>query len=138
MAAIRMLAARIMVSRGSWLRWQSTDISYPKYTPRTGEDETVKRKRLLYQSRKRGMTENGILLSTFAERYLNKFTSQQLEEYDKLINEPSNDWDIYQWITKKEIPPLEYQTPTLSLLQEHTATLNANSTHVQTQPPLNE
>ena len=84
------------------------------------------------------MIVNIYIFSTFAERYLNKLTSQQLEEYDKLINEPSNDWDIYQWITKKETPPLEYQTSILSLLQEHTVTLNANSSHVQTQPPLNE
>lgn len=29
----------------------STDISYPQYRPRTGENEITKRKRLLYQSR---------------------------------------------------------------------------------------
>lgn len=38
--------------------------------------------RLVYQSRKRGMLENGLLLSTFAAKYLNKFDEKQLDEYD--------------------------------------------------------
>lgn len=27
----------------------------------------------------------------------------QLQQYDRLINEPSNDWDIYYWATRKRI-----------------------------------
>ena len=34
----------------------------PQYEPRKNEDVEVKRARLLYQSRKRGMLENGLLL----------------------------------------------------------------------------
>ena len=34
----------------------------PEYRPREGEPEGVKRARLLFQSRKRGMLENGLLL----------------------------------------------------------------------------
>lgn len=26
-------------------------------------------------------------------------TENQLKQYDRLINEPSNDWDIYYWAT---------------------------------------
>lgn len=39
--------------------------------------------RLLYQSRKRGMLENDLLLSTFAAKYLETFTEQQIEQYDR-------------------------------------------------------
>lgn len=39
--------------------------------------------RLLYQSRKRGMLENDLLLSTFAAVYLEKFTDRQIEQYDR-------------------------------------------------------
>ena len=34
----------------------------PEYKPRTGESTQIQRARLLYQSRKRGMLENGLLL----------------------------------------------------------------------------
>ena len=37
-------------------------VRYPQYEPRKNEDVEVKRARLLYQSRKRGMLENGLLL----------------------------------------------------------------------------
>lgn len=37
--------------------------------------------------------------SLFAQRYLNTMTEKQLQQYDRLINEPSNDWDIYYWAT---------------------------------------
>ena len=47
------------------------------------------------------MLENGLVLSTFASRYLAGMTETQLDLYDKLINQPSNDWDIYYWATGK-------------------------------------
>lgn len=39
--------------------------------------------RLVYQSRKRGMLENDLLLSTFVAKHLNQFTPQQVDTYDK-------------------------------------------------------
>lgn len=36
-------------------------VPFPHYEPRKNEDVEVKRARLLYQSRKRGMLENGLL-----------------------------------------------------------------------------
>lgn len=41
------------------------------------------------------------LFSLFAKRYLNTMSENQLQQYDRLINEPSNDWDIYYWATGK-------------------------------------
>lgn len=37
--------------------------------------------------------------SLFAKRYLESMSESQLCQYDRLINEPSNDWDIYYWAT---------------------------------------
>lgn len=37
--------------------------------------------------------------SLFAKEYLHRMTERQLNLYDRLINEPSNDWDIYSWAT---------------------------------------
>ncbi|KAM5433886.1 Succinate dehydrogenase assembly factor 2 mitochondrial [Microsporum ferrugineum] len=66
---------------------------------RKGEDDSTKRARLLYQSRKRGTLESDLLLSTFASTYLGKMTSSQLDEYDRFLDE--NDWDIYYWATQE-------------------------------------
>ena len=42
-----------------------------------------------------------VLCSLFAKQYLNTMNENQLQQYDRLINEPSNDWDIYYWATGK-------------------------------------
>lgn len=68
--------------------------------PRPGEDTETKRARLLYQSRKRGILETDLILSKFAKLYLPKLNRQQLEEYDKLLDEA--DWDIFYWATRNE------------------------------------
>ncbi|RPA96529.1 DUF339-domain-containing protein [Choiromyces venosus 120613-1] len=68
---------------------------------RTGEDVSTKRARLLYQSRKRGILETDLLLSTFADENLGKMSAEQLDAYDRFLDE--NDWDIYYWAT--QAPP---------------------------------
>jgi len=55
------------------------------------------------QSRKRGILESDLLLSTFADVYLGKMSPEQLQEYDRFLDE--NDWDIYYWATQD--PPAE-------------------------------
>ncbi|KAJ5374724.1 G-protein comlpex beta subunit CpcB, partial [Penicillium concentricum] len=65
---------------------------------RVGEELATKRARLLYQSRKRGILESDLLLSTFADVYLGKMDYDQLVEYDGFLDE--NDWDIYYWATQ--------------------------------------
>lgn len=75
--------------------------------------------RLIYQSRKRGMLENDLLLSTFASKYLKTMSAEQVQQYDTLINKPSNDWDIYYWATNKKPTPPEYETEVMSLLKIH-------------------
>ncbi|XWW96386.1 hypothetical protein V2A60_004360 [Cordyceps javanica] len=67
---------------------------------RVGETDTTKRARLLYQSRKRGILESDLVLSTFAAQHLPTMTTAQLTEYDLFLDE--NDWDIYYWATQHE------------------------------------
>ncbi|KAI9855352.1 MAG: vesicle coat component [Trichoglossum hirsutum] len=69
---------------------------------RTGEDVVTMRARLLYQSRKRGILESDLLLSTFADAYLPTMTLEQLQQYDRFLDE--NDWDIYYWATQEPVP----------------------------------
>lgn len=48
------------------------------------ESTEITRARLLYQSRKRGILETDLILSTFAKKYLPLFTKKELETYDKV------------------------------------------------------
>lgn len=75
--------------------------------------------RLHYQSRKRGMLENDLLLSTFAKKYLDGFTEEQTMMYDRLINSPSNDWDIFHWIVQKKETPTEFDNEIMDMLKKH-------------------
>ncbi|CAL8089428.1 unnamed protein product [Calicophoron daubneyi] len=82
------------------------------------ETEDVKRARLIYESRKRGNLENGILLSTFADEHLDRFNSEQLSDYDALINLPDNEWDIYYWATGAQPVPEMFRTEVFEMLRE--------------------
>lgn len=89
----------------------------PEWVQPTNESVEVKRRRLLYQSRKRGMLENDLLLSNFASTYLPGMNASDLDLYDKLINIPSNDWDIYYMATEVIDTPQEYQHHIMDLLK---------------------
>ncbi|XP_029354554.1 succinate dehydrogenase assembly factor 2, mitochondrial [Echeneis naucrates] len=100
------------------------EIPLPPWEEKPGEPTDIKRRRLLYESRKRGMLENCILLSLFAKRYLNTMSEKQLQQYDRLINEPSNDWDIYYWATEAQPTPEVYQGEVMDMLKEFTKNHN--------------
>lgn len=65
------------------------------------------------------MLENDLLLSTFAAKYLKSMTEAQVHQYDTLINQVSNDWDIYYWATCKKPTPAEYENEIMSMLKLH-------------------
>lgn len=100
------------------------EIPLPPWEEKLGEPTDIKRRRLLYESRKRGMLENCILLSLFAKRYLNTMSEKQLLQYDRIINEPSNDWDIYYWATEAQPTPEVYQGEVMDMLKEFTKNRN--------------
>nr|XP_002124208.1 succinate dehydrogenase assembly factor 2, mitochondrial-like [Ciona intestinalis] len=83
------------------------------------ESITKKRARLHWQSRKRGISENCLIFSTFAAKYLNSFSPEQIEIYDKILNKPNNDWDVYYWMVGTKNVPNEYQSEIMDMLQEH-------------------
>jgi succinate dehydrogenase assembly factor 2 len=96
------------------------DSSYPNLPPipRPNEATENKRRRLTYQSRKRGILETDLLLSTFAKIWLPKFELEDLVEYDKLLDEP--DWDIFYWATNKKPIPQKWQnSKVLEMIREH-------------------
>ncbi|TFK02298.1 T-cell activation Rho GTPase-activating protein [Platysternon megacephalum] len=130
------------------------EIPLPPWQERPSEPLQAKRARLLYESRKRGMLENCLLLSIspgapwlcrgspfphggeprlplgsgpgpvlFSEN-LNSMTERQLNLYDRLINEPSNDWDIYYWATEAKPTPEVFENDVMVMLREFTKNKN--------------
>ncbi|CAG5009467.1 unnamed protein product [Parnassius apollo] len=98
------------------------DLTYmeiPIYNIEKPQSLENRKARLHYQSRKRGMLENDLLLSTFAKKYLDNFTEQQTMMYDRLINSPSNDWDLFYWIVEKQPTPKEFDNEIMDLLKKH-------------------
>lgn len=93
------------------------DLPAPTPLDRTGETIDVTRKRLIYQSRKRGMLENDLLLSTFADKYLKTMNEEELHLYDRLLDE--NDWDIYYWVTGKKPVPEKFDHGVMQRLKEY-------------------
>lgn len=96
----------------------------PVYPAKINEPLQQKKARLTYQSRKRGMLENDLLLSTFAAKFLESMNEEQTHLYDQLINGPTNDWDIYYWATGNKPTPKEYDTPIMDMLKHHTKNIN--------------
>lgn len=64
--------------------------------------------------------ENGLLLASFAHKHLDTFNDEELVLYDRLINLPSNDWEIYYWATGTRPTPPEFDNKIMQLLKEHT------------------
>ena len=56
----------------------------PPRIERENESIETLRARLVYQSRKRGMLEGDLLLSTFASENLSSMTQEELLEYDRV------------------------------------------------------
>ncbi|XP_065344597.1 succinate dehydrogenase assembly factor 2, mitochondrial-like [Cloeon dipterum] len=99
----------------------------PPYQEKLDEPVRMKKARLIYQSRKRGMSENGLLLSTFAAKYLENMDEKSLQDYDRLINLPSNDWDIFYWATGVKPTPPEFDNEIMNRLKEHVSNKDRES-----------
>ncbi|CAG8657456.1 93_t:CDS:1 [Acaulospora morrowiae] len=85
---------------------------------RPNETINQKRSRLIYQSRKRGILETDLILSTFAQKYLHEFSEQELQEYDELLDSP--DWDIYYFVIgKKPVPQRWSNSDVFRKLHQH-------------------
>ncbi|CAH4033509.1 unnamed protein product [Pieris brassicae] len=111
----------------------TTYMEIPIYNVDKPQTLEKRKARLHYQSRKRGMLENDLLLSTFAKKYLDGFSEKQTILYDRLINSPSNDWDIFYWIVEKQPTPKEFDNEIMDLLKKHAK--NEDRTALS-QPPL--
>ena len=51
---------------------------------------------------------------------MHTFDEGMLNQYDTLINEPTNDWELYYWMTEKQPTPPEYDNNLMNMLKVHT------------------
>ncbi|POY71714.1 hypothetical protein BMF94_5074 [Rhodotorula taiwanensis] len=95
-------------------------IASPHPEGRDGEPTETLRKRLVYESRKRGILEMDLILSTFARDRLDSMSDRELREYDRFLTLP--DWTIYYYVTgKAEAPEPWRSSAVLSDLLHHSA-----------------
>ncbi len=67
------------------------------------EARDIRIKRMKMRSMRRGIKEMDLILSAYADRYLDAMDVAGLDQYDALLNE--NDQDLYQWVTGQVSPP---------------------------------
>ncbi|KAJ1977793.1 Succinate dehydrogenase assembly factor 2 mitochondrial [Dimargaris verticillata] len=105
-------------------------------TPNLKPSETVEqqRKRLIYQSRKRGILENDLLLSNFLQHQAKLLSPAELNEIDTLLNDIT-DWDLYYYLTDKQPVPADIQN--LAVWPKLKATVREKRDGVLMMPPLN-
>lgn len=70
------------------------------------ETRDTRLKRLAMRSMRRGIKEMDILLTRFAEQHLAAMPAEELDLYDRLLEE--NDQDLYAWITGQQPAPADF------------------------------
>eukprot|EP01135_Chromosphaera_perkinsii_P000594 Nk52_evm1s132 gene=Nk52_evmTU1s132 len=97
------------------------DVQIPPVAPIKRHNETlqVKKARILYQTRKRGILENDLIISTFFDKYGDGMSEGDVDDLDKLLDQ--NDWDVYYWCTEKKPVPEPFRgMRIMPMLIEHT------------------
>ena len=69
-------------------------------------EKILSKKQLRWQCR-RGMLELDILLGRFLERYYNKLTKQQQQQFANLLT--INDTELYDWLLRQQPVKQEFQ-----------------------------
>ncbi|HEY4134883.1 MAG TPA: succinate dehydrogenase assembly factor 2 [Alphaproteobacteria bacterium] len=76
----------------------------------------IRRKRLLFLSQHRGMKEADILIGSFAARHLPAMTAEQLDRFERLLDE--EDADLMDWLMGKQPIPDDVESDVFTLLQQ--------------------
>lgn len=87
-------------------------------TPPPGEPIDVRRRRLRFRAWHRGTREADLLIGSFADRHVDGFDGNQLDQFEALI--AHSDPDLYNWMSGAEPVPAELDTPVMALMKAHT------------------
>lgn len=85
----------------------------PSNRPMTISLDT-RRKRLLFQSRHRGMQETDLMIGGFAERHLADLDDTQLDRFEALLAEGDN--DLFNWMSGKEPVPAAHDHDVMAMI----------------------
>ena len=77
--------------------------------------DATRKKRLSHKSRYRGFREADLVFGRFADANLDRLTSEQLDRYEKLLEE--NDQDLWAWVTKARPVPARHDHDVMEMLQ---------------------
>jgi antitoxin CptB len=80
------------------------------------------RKRLLFQSTRRGTKESDMILGGFAGTHVAGMDGGQLDRYEALLAE--NDPDLLGWVMGTRTPPAEHDHDVLKLLIDYKNSLS--------------
>lgn len=77
-------------------------------TTRSSEGLDVRRRKILFRSWHRGTREMDLVMGSFADREIDKFSEAELDVFEALIEVP--DRDLFAWISGREETPANYDT----------------------------
>jgi len=80
-------------------------------------DVEVRRKRLLYQCKQRGILEVDIVLGGWARDNIHKLSATELDHLEELVNEES--CDLNDWLVAQRPYPNRLNTQLISTIREH-------------------
>lgn len=75
------------------------------------------RRKLKFRAWHRGTREMDLILGSFADRNIQDFDAEKLDQFQKLLECP--DPDLYEWVSGQSKPPVEEESAVMSLLLEH-------------------
>ncbi|KAL3661943.1 hypothetical protein V7S43_013235 [Phytophthora oleae] len=79
--------------------------------------DEANRKRIIYRSKQRGWLEVDLLLGRWASQNVMQLSSEELRQYEDILNEETI--DIFNYISGKSPVPEKLDTPMMKRLQEY-------------------
>ncbi len=87
--------------------------SWPLYIDPLMDDPRLKK--IKYRAEHRGFREADIIIGGFAEKHLEQLSPEQLDEFERLIDQP--DQDLYAWIIGREPIPEQFAGEVMDLIR---------------------
>jgi len=77
--------------------------------------EDTRLKRLKFRAWHRGFREADLILGPFSDTHARSFTADQLDAFERLLDEP--DHDIYDWIVGRRSTPPQFEGEVMDMLR---------------------
>ncbi len=105
--------SRLIISRPS--RWFS--VASVQTSRLSSADLEKRRREVLYHSKQRGWLELDLILGTFSEKYLASLTAEEVDEYEKILEEENP--DMFKWISGQTAVPEHLRSDLMNRLLRH-------------------